>query len=119
MSARAPKTWASLMNVGPSSASVRVSRSARRRWCASSRARGPPNRMKRRRSRRNATTNGSRRMKTTKARMRRSEQDPPREAEEEQEAADVGERGDEDRRGHRRIDSPPLEQDRNERAGES
>src|SRR6185437_16419003 len=56
------------MNVGPSAATVAVSRAARR-WCAlSGSRRGRPTTIHRRRSRRKPIRNGSSRQKTWKAR---------------------------------------------------
>src|SRR3954451_23926589 len=120
MSARAAKTWASLMNVGPRSASVRVSRSARFWWRSATRRRGRPTSRKRRRSRRNASTKGKRRTKTTSARTSApSEQQPSRQPEQQEEPADVREGGHEDRRGDGGVDAEPLQDDRDEPARES
>src|SRR5688572_18067 len=68
MSAREANTWASLMNVGPNSASVIVRRWARRRCSSGATRRGRPISRKRLRSRRKATTNGTSRVKMTNAR---------------------------------------------------
>src|SRR5512140_422698 len=71
MSARALKSCASLMKVGPSDAIEAVSRSARRACTAAGVARGRPKSRKRRRSRRKARTKGSSRRRIVKPRRQR------------------------------------------------
>src|SRR5262245_12600876 len=66
MSARIPKTCASLMKLGPSDAIVSVSLRARSRWASSDTNRGGPAKIQRRLSRKNAIRNGERRYQTTK-----------------------------------------------------
>src|ERR1041384_7782302 len=114
MSARTPRTWASLMKVGPSSARVFVSRWARAWWNASVRRGGPPMMMKRRRSRRKPKRKGRSAPKTRRDRISAPLQQGAgehdrRHREVDDDPGHVDQGGDEGRRGRRRVEAEALE----------